>query len=400
MQRLTAILCVATFVAGCASAPTRTPRMTQLGVQQTSAETKVHLYEYLRWFSAQIAAAADDVRVTEKDPIVQEAALRLKANAVSSIQVAVFQRDPLAALADAWALTAGMARFFEDGNGKELFGGSQSRVVEALHGLELEVEALSQEVVGKERVDAVRPEIQRFVRENPIRDLSFGRRSAGLRASAVTAAAWGTGVVSSVAQLDETARDLSDRLTIYAEQLPQMARWQGEILLLQSQREVLTKPFANIEHIDGSLGGIDRELVTIDQDIGAVAGFTNGAPALIAAERTLLLEALARERTSVLSEVNRQRVATLVSLTAEREAILAAIADLRRASFADFGTQTERGLDRMDKLSTARVQDVGRVSQDTIDHLFWRALELLLVACAAFAVLTLTLRRTTRASER
>jgi len=400
MQRLTAILCVATFVGGCASAPTRTARMTQLGVQQTAAESKVHLYEYLRWFGAEIVAAADDVRVTEKDPVVQESALRLKANAVSSMQVAVFQRDPLAALADAWALTAAMVRFFADGNGKDLFGGSQSRVLEALHGLEVEVEELAQGIVGKERVDAVRPEIQRFVRDNPIRDLSFGRRSAGLRASAVTAAAWGTSVTSAVAQIDETARELSDRLTIYAEQLPQIARWQAEILLLQSQREVLTKPFANIEHIDGSLGGIDRELFTIDQDIGAVAGFTNGAPALIAAERTLLLEALARERTSVLSEVNRQRVATLATLTAEREAILAAIADLRRASFADFGTQTERGLDRMDKLSTATVQDVGRVSQDTIDHLFWRALELLLVGCAAFAVLTLTLRRTTRARER
>jgi hypothetical protein len=150
MQRLIIAMCVAPFVAGCASAPTRTPRMTQLDTQQTSAETKVHLYEYLRWFSAQIAAAADDVRVTEKDPVVQEAALRLKANAVSSIQVAVFQRDPLAALADAWALTAAMARFFEDGDGKDLFGGSQSRVVETLHGLEREVEALSQEVVGKE----------------------------------------------------------------------------------------------------------------------------------------------------------------------------------------------------------------------------------------------------------
>jgi len=393
MQRLTAVLCVATFVGGCASAPTRTARMTQLGVQQTAAESKVHLYEYLRWFGAEIVAAADDVRVTEKDPVVQESALRLKANAVSSMQVAVFQRDPLAALADAWALTAAMARFFADGNGKDLFGGSQSRVLEALHGLEVEVEELAQGIVGKERVDAVRPEIQRFVRENPIRDLSFGRRSAGLRASAVTAAAWGTSVTSAVAQIDETARELSDRLTIYAEQLPQIARWQGEILLLQSEREFLTKPVTNIDDIDKRLG-------TIDDNFATVTGFVTSTPAIIAAERTLMLEALARERTTLLSEVDRQRVATLVSLTAEREAILAAIADLRGATFTDLGTQTERSLDRMDKLSTATVQDVGRVSKDTIDHLFWRALELLLVGCAAFAILTLTLRRTTRARER
>ena len=186
---------------------------------------------------------------------------------------------------------------------------------------------------------------------------------------------------------------MSDRLTIYAEQLPQIARWQGEILLLQSERDVLTKPVNNIEDIDRRLG-------TIDENFGTVTGFVTGTPAMIAAERTLMLEALARERTTLLTEVDRERVATLASLTAEREAILAAIADMRGATFTDLGIQTERGLDRMDKLSTATVQDVGRVSKDTIDHLFWRALELLLVGCAAFAILTLTLRRTTRARER
>ena len=366
--------------------------MTQFGVQQTTAEMKVHLYEYLRWFSTEVAAAADDVLITEKDPTVQEAALRLKANAVTSMQTAVFQRAPLGALADAWALTAAMARFLEDGRGKDLFGGSQPRVVEALDGLEIEVEELAQGIVGKQRVDAVRPEIQRFVRDNPLRDLSFGRRSAGLHASAVTAAAWGTDAVSSVAQLDETARDLTDRLTIYAEQLPQIARWQGGILVLQSQRDVLSKPLAEVEGIDGSLAGIDRRLGTIDENFGAVTGFVTGAPALIAAERALMLEAIARERATILSEVDRQRIATLAALIAEREAVLAAIADLRGASFTDLGTETQRSLDRIDKLSTATVQDVGRVSRDTINHLFWRALELLLVGCAAFAVLVLILR--------
>src|SRR4029078_11986940 len=103
--------------------------------------------------------------------------------------------------------------------------------------------------------------------------------------------------------------------------------------------------------------------------------------------------------TTLLTEVDRERVATLASLTAEREAVLAAIAELRGATFTDIGTQTDRSLDRIDKLSSATVQDVGRVSKDTIDHLFWRALELLLVGCAELAVLTITLRRTHAATE-
>jgi hypothetical protein len=126
------------------------------------------------------------------------------------------------------------------------------------------------------------------VRENPIRDLSFGRRSAGLRASAVTAAAWGTSIGSSVAQLDETARDLSDRLTIYAEQLPRSPGGRGDPAPSIRARD----PDEAVNDIED----IDRRLGTIDENFGTVTGFVTGTPALIAAERTVMLEALAHER--------------------------------------------------------------------------------------------------------
>jgi hypothetical protein len=234
------------------------------------------------------------------------------------MQAALFQRDPIAALADAWALTAGIARFFDQGNGRDLFGSSQSLVVDAFHGLEREIDALVQSVVGKERADAVRPEIERFVRDNPLRDLSFGRRSAGLRASSITAAEWSAGGLRSVAQIDETARDLSDRMTIYAEQLPQIVRWQGEILLIESQHKFVAKPFGNLD-------GVDRNLISIEEDVDAAARFLTSTPELLAAERALLLDALRSERATILASVDEQRVATLAAVTAEREAILAAV---------------------------------------------------------------------------
>jgi hypothetical protein len=361
--------------------------MTELGVEQTLAEMRVLLHEYLRWFTTEIVTAADGILETEMDPAAQEAALRLKVSAVTSMQAALFQRDPLAALTDAWALTHGMTHFFEDGNGKDLFGGSQNLVVDALHGLESELDRLAQRIVGKERMDAVRPQLDRFVSDYPIRDLSFGRRSAGLRASSVTAAELRGDGLRSVAQIDETARDLSDRITIYAEQLPQIARWQGEILLMESQRNFLAKPFANLD-------GVDRNLSSIEEDVDAAAGFLTSTPELIAAERLLLLKAFESEREAILSSIDQQRVQTLAALTAEREAILAAVEELRRASFEDLGTETDESLGRIEKLSTATVQDLTRASREAIDHLFWRAVQLFLLGFAAFAILALILRRT------
>ena len=383
-KRLVLVLCVG-YLGGCASAPTRTAKMTEIGVLQTTSETRVQLRDYIRVFNGEILAAADGILVTEKDLAVQEAALRLKANGVTAMQAAVFQQDPIAALADAWALTVAMARFLEDGKGKDLFGGSQSLVVEALHRLEVQVDAFAQTVVGKERADAVRPEIHRFVRDNPIRDLSLGLRSAGLQAAVLTAAGWSTDARRSIGEINETVRDMSDRLGIYAELLPQIAGWQGEILLLQAKREVLAQPFS-------SLGGVDSNLRAIGESVDRVAGFVTVAPELIANERTHLQDTLDRERAAILLAVDAQRVATLETLTAEREAILAAVEALRKASFADVGIEAQRSLDHIDKLSATRVQDLSRASRDVIDHVFWRALELLLMGLAGAAVLVVALR--------
>jgi hypothetical protein len=388
MHRTTLILCLSTCVGGCSSAPPpRTARMTEIGVEQTNAQVRVLLHEYLRWFTAETVIAGDGVIEAETELAVQEAALRLKVNAVTSMQAALFQRDPIAALADAWALTAGIARFFDQGNGRDLFGGSQSLVVDAFHGLEAEIDRLVQSIVGKERADAVRPEIEQFVRDNPLRDLSFGRRSAGLRASSVTAAEWQADGLRSVAQIDETARDLSDRMTIYAEQLPQIVRWQGEILLIESQHKFVAKPFANLD-------GVDRNLIAIEKDVDAAARFLTSTPELLAAERALLLDALRSERATILASIDEQRVATLAAVTAEREAILEAVEELRRTSFEDLGTETEESLGRVEKLSTATVEELRRASREAVDHLFWRAVQLLLIGSAAFAVLSLALRRT------
>ncbi len=387
MPRVALILSLASCLGGCASAPPRTPTMTEYGVERNVAEMRVLLHEYLRWFTAEIVIAADGVLDSEKDPAIQKAALRLKVNAVSSMQAALFQRDPLAALADAWALTMAISRFFDEGNGSDLSGGSQSLVAEALHGLEVEVDGLAQIIVGKERADAVRPRVESFVRDNPLDDLSFGRRSAALKASSVAAAEWGGDGFRSIAQIDETARDLSDRLTIYAEQLPQILRWQGEILLIESQREFLVRPFANLDEVD-------KNLASIEEDVDAATGFLTSTPELIAGERALLLDTLQRERGVILSSIDEQRVATLAVLTAEREAILSAAEGLRRASFEDLGTEAERSFGRVEGLSKATVQELTLASREAIDHLFWRAVQLLLVGCAAFTVLALALRYT------
>jgi len=94
-----------------------------------------------------VQTAADEISAAETDPSIREAAVRWKINSIPAMQAAVFQLDPLAALADAWGLCAQMERF-ATGAGKDLFGDSQRIAVQDSLTLSEDVAALARSVVG------------------------------------------------------------------------------------------------------------------------------------------------------------------------------------------------------------------------------------------------------------
>lgn len=392
-RSLTASLTIGVGISACSSAPPpRTPAMSEIGVRQTTAEVRVLLSSYLRWFTTQVVATADAVVRNEDDLEIKESAIRLKIAAISSMQAAVFQRDPLAALVDSWALTLALVRFLENGDGRTLLGASQPAAVETVRQLEAEIRTLCNTVVGEKKMAEVTPLLEGWVQEHPIRDLTLGMRAAGTDPASTAAAAWGTSGLQAVAQIDETARELSDRFTVYAEQVPNQARWQGELLLIQSQHEYLAKQFADFE-------AVSRDITRIQADIDRFARFVLATPELVSSERSLLLSALEKERETVLGSVDRQRIDTLAVLESERETILASIEELRRASFADLGSETERSLARIDALRADTLQEFKAATDAAINHLFWRALQLVLVILAGVGLLLLLARRPRRRPE-
>lgn len=205
----------------------------------------------------------------------------------------------------------------------------------------------------------------------------------------MTAARWGTGGLRSVAQLDETARDLSDRLTIYAEMIPQLARWNGELLLVESRRRSLEEPFANLDSIDT---GVHE----VADDVGTVTDFVAETPKLIGSEREILLAALERERLVLFESVDRQRVETLRILQAERQAVLDSIEAMRRDSFADLGREVDRSLVKLEAFRSETLQKIESATEAALNQFFWRALILLLIALVGIGLLAFVWRRTSR----
>ena len=125
------------------------------------------------------------------------------------------------------------------GAGEDIFGESQHIAVDASRELLSEIRSFAESVVGNESVQTVEPRLAQWLDETPIADISFGRRSVAADAATITAAEWGLGGLRSVGQIEDLVRDLSERLTIYSEQLPELARWHSELLAIEMKRTMV-----------------------------------------------------------------------------------------------------------------------------------------------------------------
>jgi hypothetical protein len=345
-------------------------------VEITAGELRARIYNYQNHFAAVVQSAANAIIDEERDLEIQEAAIRWKVNSIPAMEKAVFQTDPLAALGDAWLVTVAMARFLDEGNGEGLFGASHSIAVGAARRLESDMEQLAEVVLGSARAGQAKQRIERWTEENPIGDLTFGRRSGMMDLSLATAAGLGVSGLQAVGEIETTARDLSERLTVYFERLPKQMRWNAELVVIEVMREFAGQMFSDIRSIEGSVRG--------------VRSFLDTAPALVSTEREAILQAMNLEIGHTLESVDRQRVETLDTLQGERTIILQtlqnelqsgleSVRQERIAALADFEKLTQR----MIETST---QNVESSAQRIVDGLFWRALVLLLLASLALGI--------------
>lgn len=365
------------LLGGCATAPQKPAYMASApGVHVEPAELRVRVYVYESFFASTVQSSANEILAKEEDFEIRQAALLWKINVIPAMQKAVFQADPLAALGEAWVLTLQMARYFDEGPGRDLFGESQSIAVEAAHDLESEVQAVALSIGDPTAAAEIKRDFEQWVEDNPILDINFGRRSVMTDASAVTARALGVGGLTAVGQMDETLRDIADRLTIYTEQLPKQARWHAELVIAEAYRQFGEKLTRDIDSIETSAEGLDTffnektpELISSERE-AVVREFRRELNELLAEERVIVLEALKTEREVILGELDRQLKATLAALRQERIETTAELDDLAARTLEQSALE-------------ARVMT---------DHFFRRVLQLLLVALVGVLVIGLVLR--------
>ena len=99
------------FVAvGCVSAPSQTAFMKSMGGQvgAVRGEMRLRSVAYASLTAGLVEETADDIRAEATIPATRRAALQWKLHAISIIQEAAFQPDPLMAAADLWTFAVQM----------------------------------------------------------------------------------------------------------------------------------------------------------------------------------------------------------------------------------------------------------------------------------------------------
>lgn len=245
MQNSTVLIgCVALFallIAGCSSTP-EPPGAAADGkdLAATALNHSVRNYAFL-WLQ-RVEGAANRIALQTDDVEIRRRTVLWKIGTQTNCEMALQLEDARYALLQLWTNTLQTRNYLQK-PGAESFGESGNRIaLETMEELIGVINRLAEEFLPKETFAKARSEVEKFAKGNPV--LKIGPRAVadghdGLLPKLLSFS-WiekitqpldiGSGVADTAVSISEVARSL-DKATVMASGLPQMARWQTELLL-------------------------------------------------------------------------------------------------------------------------------------------------------------------------
>lgn len=286
----------------------------------------------------------------------------------------LFQPDPVAALADAWALVAQLQDVLPkraEGVPPELVEKAQRSLREA----EAEVETVWRELSGNEDISQARARVHQWAAENPLTGPVHSRVSTAPLLANLTDMSRIRPLGAAAALLEDT-RDITARVDLYASSLPRQARWQAELATAEIMSTVAEAPA-----LHAVVGELNRTVDILDR-FGALAANT---PALVA-----------RERAAVVDALNQERLAVQTFISGERQAVLAGVGQERAAVMDGLHSERIEALKQLDGLAVAWMDHAFDRAAGLVDRVFLWLLGLLALALVGGIIIAALLARAWR----
>jgi hypothetical protein len=292
-------------------------------------------------FIAAVGRSASDIAGTESDPAILDNSLRWEIATVAETRRAETQIAPLMSLLDTWALAAQLQAFLgEGGAGAALFGTHQGAVRGVTDEFAAGAEALARQLLAPGELSAYQNFVAGFVREYPLRDLSFARPSVVELWSHAQGAT--TPLVDSLGTIPEAMSDMAQRLQIYGETTPGQIIGRTQLALRESgytQGDVRQQ----LQRLDAQLDRLTAVAESAPQLMnGAIAEVRRSLRDVIErldASSRATTEALRTERIALFADLQRERQVTLAALDAQRKALTADAARIADQGVKSAGEQ-------------------------------------------------------------
>lgn len=323
--------------------------------------------EFAVEFAATVQKAADDIADSTSDRRIKEDTLRWKIGAVSAVRQAALRTSPTVALVELGAICRQMTAFFADGAGQGLFGPGHAQALTNAHALEARFTAIARGALSPAEWKKLDLFLTDYVREHPLRTLSFFREPA--------AGHWetlhGETRPTPTGTTAEAMADLSDRVHMLTDQVPSELRWR------------LTLASGGLED---ALAETRQTLRDIDAAMKSIAATASAAPATLS-NAVVELRGLAPAFTGLekqwnltLGVVERQRAALAQDLSSEREAIVKAVDQQRAAIMKEVDQQRAAIMKEVEHLAADAVDRSMQHARATIREVLLYAILALLIA--------------------
>jgi len=373
------LLCGLTlFLSGCGSRTTRKTSSVNRSekIQASAIELTSRNQSLLALYSSEIEGAADKVILESPSPAARRQALVWKSEAIPVLQTSLLHTDPVVAVFDTWAFIFQMTAYIDQPAVKNQFGAFQPVFTDTFKRMDGEMEQLVLTAAPSADIPGLRKKIGAWAVAHPIEAGLTGRRSAD--AELIQQADQSDlGALGSLKALQEGLGDITARLDSYNTYLPKQARWQAELLLSDVTDD--PKVSAAAHNFAVVSGALEKTSNTVEH-----------MPELADQARSALLADVEGQRSAAQSFLQRERLEAFDSLTQEREDALAGLRGERLAATADLRGERQIVLDSLHNQEVAMMNDMHALSAQTakdldaksrglIDHLFWRAVELMLM---------------------
>jgi hypothetical protein len=270
------------FLNGCASSgPHLGERFASpAGPQVSKEDLRAALDEFEDFFDATINQACSDLDERLPGPDARRNTLLWRVRMMPACRAALRREDPIKAFIEEWTLSLRMTQFFEEGEGRTMFGEHQAIAVSAAKEIENDIERVGRLFLSEERLTKAREDARTFARTHPIRGQFVGAVIRMNAASAETPSGLAAllhvplAPFTAMQGIDHTAAairsftSVADRFTDIVEEFPESTRWQMELMLLEMERGGVVKAgLTSFEQFSDSTASLSRTAEGLPQEV-------------------------------------------------------------------------------------------------------------------------------------